>query len=130
MMRIKVKYWTDEQLEKAISTLLRTGVSISAAVVLAGGIYYLFKYGLQPPEYYVFHGEPEKFRSVTGIFRSVFQLSSRGIIELGLLVLIATPIARVAFSLLAFALEKDRVFVGITLIVLVILMYNLLGSYA
>ena len=129
-MRIKAKYWTDEQLEKSISVLLRTGVIISAAIVLAGGIYYLYKYGLQQPEYSSFHGEPERFCTICGVFSSVFQLSSRGIIELGLLVLIATPIARVAFSLLAFALERDRVFVGITLFVLALLMYNLLGSYA
>jgi len=125
-----MRFWSNGQLEKTISVLLRTGVSISAAVVLAGGIYYLYKYGLQPPEYHVFHGEPARFCSITGIFRSVFQFSARGIIELGLLILIATPIARVAYSLLAFALEKDRVFVGITLLVLAILLYNLFGSYA
>jgi uncharacterized membrane protein len=123
------KYPTDKRLGKTISILLRIGVTISAAVVLAGGIYYLYKYGMQPPEYHVFHGEPARFCSIGGILRSAFQLSARGIIELGLLILIATPIARVAFSLLAFALDRDRAFAGITLIVLVILLYNLFGRY-
>jgi uncharacterized membrane protein len=117
------------RLERTISVLLRTGVSISAAIVLAGGIYYLFKYGLHMPEYRVFRGEPDRLKSIAGICRSVFQFSARGIIEFGLLVLIATPIARVAFSLVSFARERDRFFMIVTLIVLVILLFNLFGSY-
>jgi uncharacterized membrane protein len=119
----------DEALEISISTMLRIGVLLSSVIVLAGGIYYLFKYGSQQPEYGVFRGEPERFRSVGGIIGAVMQLSSRGIIELGLLLLIATPIARVAFSLVSFAREKDRTYVVVTLIVLVILLFNLFVRY-
>ena len=54
----------------------------------------------------------------------------RGVIQLGLLLLIATPIARVAFSVVGFALERDRMYVVFTLIVLAILLYSLLGSGA
>ncbi len=49
-------------------------------------------------------------------------------IQLGLLLLIATPIARVAFSVVGFAIERDRMYVVFTLIVLAILLYSLLGS--
>jgi uncharacterized membrane protein len=52
----------------------------------------------------------------------------RGLIQLGLLFLIATPIARVAFSIVGFAIERDRMYVVFTLIVLAILLYSLLGS--
>ena len=52
----------------------------------------------------------------------------RGWIQLGLLVLIATPIARVAFCIVAFALEHDRLYVLFTVIVLIVLLYSLIGS--
>ena len=52
----------------------------------------------------------------------------RGIIQLGLLLLIATPVARVAFSIFGFAEEKDRMYVAFTVIVLLILLYSLIGS--
>jgi uncharacterized membrane protein len=52
----------------------------------------------------------------------------RGLIQLGLLFLIATPIARVALSIVGFALERDRMYVGFTVIVLLVLLYSLLGS--
>jgi uncharacterized membrane protein len=47
---------------------------------------------------------------------------------LGLLLLIATPVARVAFSVIGFALEKDWMYVVITLIVLALLIYSLSSS--
>lgn len=54
-------------------------------------------------------------------------MSGRGIIQLGLLILIATPIARVAFSVFGFLAEKDRMYAGFTMLVLAILLYSLLG---
>jgi uncharacterized membrane protein len=50
------------------------------------------------------------------------------LIQLGLLLLIATPIARVGCSIVGFAIERDRMYVAFTLIVLAILLYSLLGS--
>jgi uncharacterized membrane protein len=47
------------------------------------------------------------------------------VIQLGILVLIATPVARVLFSMLGFGLEKDWMYVGVTAIVLVLLLYSL-----
>jgi uncharacterized membrane protein len=55
-------------------------------------------------------------------------LAAKGIIQFGLLFLIATPIARVAFSVIAFALQRDRVYVSVTLIVLGLLLYSLVGG--
>lgn len=54
---------------------------------------------------------------------------SRGVIQLGLLLLIATPVARVVFSVFAFALQQDRTYVIVTLIVLAVLIYSLAGGH-
>ena len=56
-------------------------------------------------------------------------LHARAIIQLGLLLLIATPVARVVFSVYAFARQRDWVYVVVTLIVLGVLLYSLLSGY-
>jgi uncharacterized membrane protein len=60
--------------------------------------------------------------------REAFSFQGRGIIQLGLLLLIATPVARVALSIVGFAAERDRMYVSFALIVLAILFYSLFGS--
>lgn len=120
--------WTDNQVEQIIGTLLRSGVIIATVVVLAGGILYLIRYGATLPDYRVFRGEPADLRSLSGIVTDTLAFSFQGIIQLGLLLLIATPVARVVFSVLAFALQKDRTYVMVTLIVFAMLMYSLIGG--
>jgi uncharacterized membrane protein len=102
----------------------------SAAVVLCGGCIYLVRHAHELADYRVFRGEPSEYRTISGVIHSIMNGRGRGVIQLGLLLLIATPIARVAFSVVGFALERDRMYVVFTLIVLAILLYSLLGSGA
>ena len=120
--------WTDKTIEEIVGTLLRVGVSLSAFVVAIGAAIYLARHGREPVNYGVFHGEPSDLRSLSGIVRDAFRLRGRGIIQLGLLLLIATPVARVAFSIWGFAEEHDRLYMIFTGIVLIVLLYSLLGS--
>jgi uncharacterized membrane protein len=119
---------TDLQVEKAISVLLRVGVLLSATVVLAGGILFLAHSGSAHPDYHVFRGEPAELRQPRLIFHSTLSGSPEAIIQLGLLLLILTPVARVLFSVFAFAFERDFMYVVMTLIVLIVLLYSLLGA--
>ncbi len=116
----------DRKLDLAIGTLLRIGVALSVAVVLAGGAGYLATHGASVPDYSVFRGAPADLRSVAGIVGGALHGNSRSLIQLGLLLLISTPIARVAFAAVAFALQRDRLYVAITLLVLAILTASLL----
>jgi uncharacterized membrane protein len=125
----KARGWTDQRTELVIGDLLRWGVILSALVVVLGGTVYLVRHGMEPPSYGVFRGEPRNLRNVEGILGQVRAWRGRGIIQLGLLLLIATPVARVAFSVVAFALERDRLYVGITLIVLAVLAFSLAGGH-
>src|SRR6202007_228657 len=104
------------------------GVLLSALVVLIGASIYLVRHGRAPVDYRVFRGEPADLRSVRGIIRDALALRAQGIIQFGLLLLIATPVARVAFSIFGFAEERDRMYVALTVIVFAILLYSLLGS--
>lgn len=120
--------WTDQKVEVIIANLLRVGVTFAAAVVLAGGAVFLVRHGMSHANYHVFVGEPTDLRSWMGILHLVLDLRGRGIIQLGLLFLIATPVARVAFAAFAFAIERDWLYVGISSFVLLVLLYSLLGS--
>lgn len=120
--------WTDHRIEVIVGNLLRTGVSTSAVVVLCGAAIYLARHGRAPADYRVFHGEPSDLRSLAGIIRSALTFHGQGIIQLGLVLLIATPVVRVAFSIWGFAEEHDRMYMLFTGIVLIILLYSLLGS--
>ena len=120
--------WNDQRIELDVARLLRTGVLLSAFVVLIGAAIYLVRHGRSPVDFRAFRGEPANLRDFRGIAKAAFALQDRGIIQFGLLLLIATPVARVAFSVLGFAEEKDWMYVIFTLIVFSILVYSLVGS--
>jgi uncharacterized membrane protein len=120
---------TDESLEGVLGTLLRTGVLVSAAVVAAGGVWLLTSSGRSQPAYRQFRGEPTELRSVAGLVSSLAHPRPETVIQFGLLLLIATPVARVIFSLAAFAIGRDRMYVAITLMVLAVLVYSLATPY-
>jgi uncharacterized membrane protein len=120
--------WGDKRFEVMMGRLLRFGVIFAAVWVLAGGIHYLIQFGGATPDYKVFRGEPGGLRHPFEIIHEAIHLDARGIIQLGLLLLIATPVVRVAFSVIGFALEKDWMYVVITLIVLTLLVYSLSSS--
>ena len=119
--------WTDERVEKLLGTLLLTGVMISGLVVLIGGGLYLLRYGRDPVHYENFDPQQASLHGIVEVGKFALRGDGRAIIEIGLLLLIATPVMRVVFSMVAFALEKDRLYVVLTLIVLVILLLSLLG---
>ncbi len=116
----------DQRIEQVIGNLLRAGVLFSAAVVLAGGVWLLVDSGRAIPAYGGFRGEPREYRSPSALVRGLAHPSPEALIQFGLLLLIATPVARVIFSLVAFAMEPDRMYVGFTLVVLAILLYSLI----
>jgi uncharacterized membrane protein len=119
----------DERIDHILARILRAGVILAAATVLAGGILYLAQNGradARPTK--LWHGEPAQLRSVPGILGAAAQLHSLGIIQLGLLLLVATPVARVVASVIVFALERDLLYVFITLFVLCVLLYSLIAG--
>jgi len=119
--------WVEHDVEVLLGRLLQWGVAIAAGVLLVGGVLYLLRYGGEQPHYGTFRGEPEDLRHVAGIMRSLPGGGSRGIIQFGLLLLIATPVARVALSLLVFVRDRDRLYVRLTAFVLIILLLSLTG---
>jgi len=118
--------WSDQHVEEIVGNLLRIGVTLAAAVVLAGGVLFLIQHGREVPDYTQWKAEKE---NLPAIGTEAASGHSAGIILLGIVLLIATPVARVAFSVFAFVMQRDRTYVVVTLIVLMVLLYSLTGGW-
>ena len=114
----------DLKMEIAISRMLRAGVSTAAFVVLVGWLLYLWHAHGVKSDYLHFHGVPSPADRFTPVFEGVRHLDSRSIIRVGILLLIATPILRVAYCLYCFATQKDKLYVVVSGIVLTVLLYS------
>ena len=115
----------DKSVELFLGKLLRWGVLLAALVVFIGGVWFVVESYDVPQNYKTFRGEPVELRAVPQIVQQAIALHPLGLIQLGLLLLIETPVARVLFSVLGFALERDWMYVVITLLVLALLAYTL-----
>jgi uncharacterized membrane protein len=106
------------QADLVISKVLRGGVLSSASIIVVGVVTFYVRYALYGADTHPF---PHSFGAViTGIVHG----DARSVIVLGLLVLLITPVLRVAVSILAFALERDWRYVVITSIVLCVLVLS------
>jgi uncharacterized membrane protein len=112
-------------MEVIMGNLLRIGVLLSAFIVASGGVIFLLRHGSQLQHYHFFESEPRRLRDISDIWKTALQGRGQSLIQLGLLILIATPIARIIFSVIGYFLEKDYLYVSITLIVLGIIFFSL-----
>lgn len=112
-------------IDVAISGILRGGVLLSSVLCAIGGIGLMLQDWGRPEHFDAFDNE---LKSIPDILRLALEGHPEGIIQTGVLVLVATPILRVAFTMFAFLKEKDYVYVAIALIVLAGLLYSLMFS--
>jgi len=119
---------TQHDVEQLIGRLLQVGVLLAALVVATGGLMLLGQHGSAVADYHVFHGEPAALSQLGGILRGALTLDASAIIQFGLVILIATPVARVALTLFAFAIQRDRTYVLLTALVLALLLFGLISG--
>ena len=115
-------------LEQAMGRMLQIGVTVSALVVSIGGILYLAQTRGPRPGYQHFQPPTASLTTVHGIVAQALSLTPAGIVGFGILLLIATPICRVLFGLVGFALLRDRLYTAISAIVLAILLFSFITS--
>ncbi|GHT17695.1 membrane protein [Bacteroidia bacterium] len=119
--------------EILIGKSLRVGVVISVVITLTGGFLYLFQHQGLANTYKAipqdsntsFEGAAVYLREFSTIVPRIFQFDGAAIIQLGVIVLIATPILRVILSLITFLMGKDKLYVLITAIVLIVILSNM-----
>ena len=122
------KVFRDQDIQLLIGNVLRWGVILAMSVVFAGGLVYVFPHAHEKAAYHIFKGEPLFLRDLKGILKNMAELKGRAIIQTGILLLIATPIARVLLSVISFLLEKDYRYVMITLLVLSVIAFSILSG--
>jgi uncharacterized membrane protein len=115
----------DRRVEEVVGQLLRLGVLVAAVVTLAGGILLLLAHGGERADFGTFRGEASPLRSVGAVVRGALALDPPAVAQLGLVLLVATPIARVALTLVAFIRARDRLYTAMTALVLALLTYAL-----
>jgi uncharacterized membrane protein len=119
----------DRDIQLFIGSLLRWGVLLSLSVVIFGGVIYLYRHGQSVIDYSTFKGQPGLTSNFKAIIEGVITFRGRAIIQLGILLLIATPIARIFYSAIGFIAEKDYLYLSIALIVLAIIATSILGGF-
>ena len=122
--------WSDHEVEQVIGRLLQLGVALATVVVVLGAALVLMRHWAAPVDYAVFRGAESPLRSVGAVLHGVTRRDPAAIVQLGLVLLIATPVARVALTLVAFAAQRDRLYVLLTTVVLLLLLYGLLWGRA
>ena len=124
------KKFRDTDMQAVIGWILRAGVLVSMSVIFIGGAFYLYRHGHSHVDYSTFKGVPDFVHSPGGVINWIFTLRGRAIIQAGIVLLIATPIIRVVFSAIGFVFEKDYLYTGITLLVLLIILASMLSGHA
>jgi uncharacterized membrane protein len=122
----KPEKFDDARMESIMGLLLRFGVVLASTVVAAGGVFYLQDHAGQRPDYRTFVAHPLSLRRPAELAGGIARGEADAIVELGILLLVATPIARVVFAAVGFAIERDRLYVAISLTVLAVLLYGML----
>ncbi|MFL5563361.1 MAG: DUF1634 domain-containing protein [Gemmatimonadaceae bacterium] len=122
--------WSDHEVEQLIGRLLQVGVLVAAAMVVAGAAMMLAQHGRTPVAFSSYSDAASPLHELGGIVRGAVRLDSMAIVQLGLVLLIATPVLRVALTLVAFVVQRDRTYVVLTAVVLALLLYGLLWGRA
>ncbi|MEO6851432.1 MAG: DUF1634 domain-containing protein [Mucilaginibacter sp.] len=113
-------------MQAIIGWILRGGVVLSISIVFIGGVLFLYRHGNSIPDYHTFKGVPDFIHGVGGIFEGILNFKGQAIIQAGIILLIFTPVIRVAFSAIGFLIEKDYLYTAITLLVLFILVGSMI----
>ncbi|ERJ57488.1 DUF1634 domain-containing protein [Sphingobacterium paucimobilis] len=122
-------YWNDKDISLLVGQILRIGVLLASVTLIIGGVLYLTVHGKDPiPDYTKFIAETNANTTLSGIIAGVMQINVPQIIQLGVLLLICTPIVRVIGSLVGFIIEKDTMYIIITLIVLSVIAGSIISG--
>ena len=115
----------DRQVEVFIGEVLRTGVLLSATMTLIGFVLYLWHHAGGLPHYATFIPTRGHFFSAATMLHRALEGHAEAILQIGILLLIATPVARVAFLIGAFVLQTDRLYIAVSSLVLLVLLFSL-----
>jgi len=124
------KNFTDIDLNRSVGNLLRLGVILSVITSLIGFVKLFIEGYKMPKDYKCFHMGNSSEKVWGHFWNSLCKGEGVAIIQLGILILIVTPLMRIVFALIGYSKEKDHVYVIISSIVLAIMAVSFFTGYA
>ena len=114
-----------KHIESTIGRIMQLGTLLAFAIIITGSIYYLLQHSHDIVDYKTFHCTPCLTTSFSGLWNDMALFSARSIIQLGLFSLVGIQILRVALTIWYFITIQDRIFVVISLLILIVIISNL-----
>jgi uncharacterized membrane protein len=118
----------DEQIQTSLARLMIGGVVVSATIILVGLVWFVAAHSSLKLGDHIFAGEPKYFENPVSMISRALDKGAlgerRSIVMIGVMLLLLTPLARVAFAAFGFALQKDRLYTVISLVVLGVLIVS------
>lgn len=122
-------FFADRDIQLILGTLLRVGVILAVSFLFMGAVIYLWYAGDAVANYVVFDPRHVRYKSIAAIVEGLSQFDGTAIIQFGVVLLIFTPVLRVAFSIFSFVIARDYLYVGIGLLVLFIILFSLSNTF-
>lgn len=118
----------DETLRNGLARVMVIGVILAGSVILVGLAWFLCMHpGISPGDH-IFKGEPKYFENPIGMVKRAFAPEEdghiRSLIMIGIVILLLNPLVRVAFSLLGYAVQRDRLYTVISALVFIVLLIS------
>jgi uncharacterized membrane protein len=120
----------DTDIQSLLGKVLRAGTVMSMSIVFLGGILYIYRHGYSVVNYHKFTGIPDFVQYTSRLIPGAISFKGQAIIQIGIILLIFTPILRVFVSSIGFLLEKDYLYTFISLVVLAIIFASMLSGHA
>lgn len=124
-----MKNFDEQTLARRITYLLKWGIALSSLTTLLGGLLFLIHHGQTKVLYKIFNGEPAFLTEVRYTFKQAIRGNSVALIQLGAVILMATPIARVLLCLLTFAKDRDWTYFLICTLTAILLICSFAGVF-
>jgi len=118
----------DQQIQNLLARVMIAGTLLAAAVMAGGLLWFLATHVGAPPGDRVFAGEPKYFENPIAMVQRALDVREighrRSLIMIGVVLLLINPVVRVGFAVVGFAVQKDRLYSGVSLFVLTVLLFS------
>lgn len=121
---IRGKKENEDRLRALLARIMLWGVGIAAAIMLGGLVVFLAGHAGTPTGDRKFTGEPADLTHPAEIFRAAVTGNNLSLMQVGVLLLLANPLVRVALAAWGYAASRDRLYAGIAALVFAVLVVS------
>lgn len=113
-----------------VSAVLRLGLTLALLTAFLGIILVIWHRGADHVDYSTFIGEPDSLKQLGAIVTNALQWDPLAVAQLSILLMIATPAARVLACIIVFACQRDLLYVALASFVFIVLILSFFESRA